>query len=70
MTEERQSGGGSVCFVHFICFFQCTLQMEGEKKDQKNFLYLPFIFLAQGHVSVVAMCMAKNGALKKRKGLR
>lgn len=40
------------------------------KKDQKNFLYLPFIFLAQGHISVVAMCMAKNGALKKRKGLR
>lgn len=70
MTEERQSGGGSVYFVYFICFFQGTLQMEGEKKDQRNFFYLPFIFQAHGRISVVAMCKAKNGALKKRKGLR
>lgn len=67
MTEEKQSGGGSVYFVYFICFFQGTLQMEG-KKDQRNFFYLTFIFLAYGHISVVAMCMAKNRASKKGRG--
>lgn len=70
MTEGRQSGGGSAYFVYFICFFQGTLQMEREKKVQRNFFYLSFIFQAHGHISVVAMCKAKNGALKKRKGLR
>lgn len=59
-----------MCFVYFICFFQGTLQMERGKKDQRNFFYLSFIFLAHGRISVVAMCMAKNGALKKGKGLR
>lgn len=40
------------------------------KKDQRNFFYLPFIFLTHGHISVVAMCIAKNGALKTKEGVK
>lgn len=44
MAEERQSGGGSVHLVYFICFFQGTLQMEGKKKRSEEF-FLPALYL-------------------------
>lgn len=62
MTAESQSGGESMYFVYSICFFQGTLQMRGIRKDQRNFFYLPFIFPAHSHISLVAMCVANNGA--------